>query len=369
MKLLEFNEIKEIFSDNYSISVGYISPDSELNSKNLNDGIVATAALTIDKIKHVSSIPLWQLNSNHTKGSFYRNLNKIYVCLYAPSNISLYEPTGSSLSNIILDDNYVWRYICDVDQYLFEDYVTLNKSTFIERVKKGCASSCDIIVNSGHQITDFASLYSVGSYSSGTGLDYVVENDQNTLMISDVLIQNGGEGYTNSDYLVITDIQHLLSDNATVDVYVEDGKVKLSSFTNGQNYTYLDIIILGDGTGSVATYNTVAGVLTSVTVSEGSGYTWAKAIVVNSEKHLVVKLNIEPLNGYNADLFHHVGPNKYIIETEFNNISDEINFYALHRNKQIINGISKYVHFEYFYTMTSFVPLSTETVKTRIILG
>jgi hypothetical protein len=110
---------------------------------------------------------------------------------------------------------------------------------------------------------------------------------------------------------------------------------QLNSFTNGQNYTYLDIIIIGDGSGSVATFNTVAGVLTSVNISEGTNYTWAKAIVVNSEKYIVSRLTIEPLNGYNCDLSTHVGPNKYIIEAEFNNVSSEINFYGYFLGKYI----------------------------------
>lgn len=369
MKLLEFKEIENLLVENYDVSVGHISPDQELNIKNLNDGIVATNNITTDKIYHATSILSWQQGISHLKNVFYKNAEKIYVCLYAPNNVSLIAPSGSSLFNIILDDNYVWRYICDIDQSLFDNYVTLDTTNITERIKKGCVSSANIIINSGHQISDFPSFYLIGNYASGTGLSYVVENDQNTLEISDVLIQLGGTNYKNNDFIALTDTSHLISDTAVIDVYVEDGKVKLNSFTNGQNYSYLDIIIIGDGSGSSATFSTVAGVLTSLNVSEGSGYTWAKAIVVNSEKHVVAQLMIEPMNGYNCDLSVHIGPNKYIIETEFNNILSEINFYGLHKKITSIDGVTKYVQFDYMFALTEFVPLEDETVKTRIILG
>ena len=124
------------------------------------------------------------------------------------------------------------------------------------------------------------------------------------------------------------------------------------------------MIVIGDGNGASVNYTMIAGVLTNVIITPGSNYTWAKAIIVNSEKYIISRLYTEPLNGYNCDLETHLGPNKYIIETEFNNITDEINFYGLHKKKKE----NKYVQFEYLFPMSEFVPLIDEIVKTRIIL-
>lgn len=364
MKLIE-NDISDIIANNYDISIGYVNPEF-FNIKSINEGIVKTYDISHADIKRCSLIKLYSANTKYQRSEFVRTTaNKIYVCLYSPDNNSFSAPNGNQLDNIILEDNYVWRYICDITQVIKGDYV-IPSIPSTERIYKGRVSSIDIILNSGHQITNYASFNTISTHLSGSGLDYVVENNQSTLVISDVLVQNGGSNYDDSDIIAITDTPMLPEHMATVDVFVQDGQVKLESFTNGQNYDHLEIFIIGDGTGSSANYSTLAGVLTNVTIVPGTGYTWAKAVVVNSERYIIGNINTEPFNGYNADLLKYIGPDKYVITANITNVEDEINFYGIHRKN---NNINKYVYFDNMFFNETFIPMPDETLSLVIVVG
>lgn len=364
MNLLE-NDITEVLLQNYDVSVGYIDSSKEITVSALNEGIVSTQQISRHSIKRCSEVTLWS-ETVLLKNKFYRNENRIYICLYTPGTPSIIAPTGDMNSNIILDDNYVWRYIVDVQEVVDNKHVIPDVTTFKEVVKRGCVSSINILENSGHQITNYAGFFADQSFTTGEGLNFIVENNQSTFLISDILVQNGGKNYSHGDIISITDKEHRPEDRAVVDVYIENGQVKLESFTNGNNYDYMDIIIIGDGEGAAVTFSIIAGVLTNINVVGGSNYTWAKAIVLNSEVYVIAELEIEPLNGYNADLVRHLGPNKYIIESTFNDIQDEINFYGIHRKN---DNEAKYVFFDNMYMIDTFVPLEDETVKLKLILG
>lgn len=362
MNLLE-NDITKTIIDNYDISIGYVGDTSDINVKKLNDGIVKTISPSLNSIKRCSEIKLWSLDSVFVANTFYRNEDKIYVCLYSLGTTSLYAPTGNLIDNIILDDNYVWRYIADVQSVVYKNYVIPSFNQ--EIIKKGCISGVNIIKNSNNQITSYASFNINNSYLSGDGLEFVVENDQNTLVANEILIQKGGTNYLSTDVIVITDTPHLLADTAEINVDVDsEGKVVLSSFTNGQNYDYVDIFIIGDGSGAEVSFTMLAGVITNVNITGGSGYTWAQAIIVNSEVYMIGLPNIEPLNGYNSDFVRHIGPNKYILESKFTT-TEEINFYGIHRK----SSDNKYVYFDNIYFVDTFTPLTDEEITLNIVLG
>lgn len=364
MNLLE-NDLTDIFVKTYDVSIGYIDSSKDISISDMNNGIVATNPITKDKIAHVAEVENWSENEVLLKNKFYKNENRIYICLYTPGTPSIIPPSGNLQSNIILDDNYVWRYIVDVQHEIDDKYIIPEISTFKESIRKGTVSSIKILYNSGNQITNYAGFFADYSHTNGTGLNFVVENNQSTLLVSDILVQNGGTGYSHGDIISITDTQHNLEDAAEVNVYVENGQVKLSSFTNGSNYNYMDIIIIGDGEGAQVTFSTIAGVLTNVNVNGGSGYTWAKAIVLNSEVYLIAELEVEPLNGYNSDLVRHLGPNKYIISSTFK-VDKEINYYGIHRKK---TDAEKYIFFDNLYIIDEFIPEPDEEVTVRLLLG
>lgn len=364
MNLLE-NDLTDIFINSYDVSIGYIDSSKDITVADMNNGIVATNPITRDKIVHVAEVEDWKENEVLLKNRFYKNENRVYVCLYTPGTPSIIAPSGNIQSNIILDDNYVWRYIVDVQQEINNKYIVPELSTFKEVVRTGSVSSIKILHNSGNQITNYAGFFPDYSHTNGSGLNFVVENDQSTLLVSDILVQNGGSGYSHGDIISITDTDHRKEDIAEVEVYVEDGQVKLSSFTNGNNYNYMDIVIIGDGEGAQVTFSTIAGVLTNININGGSGYTWAKAIVLNSEVYLIAELEIEPLNGYNSDLVRHLGPNKYIISSTFK-VDKEINYYGIHRKKTADN---KYIFFDNIYIIDEFIPEPDEEVTVRLLLG
>jgi hypothetical protein len=358
------NDLTQIIIDNYALSVGYIQDTTGFTIDTLNAGIKNTFNLSLNNISRASLINPWQTNAIHQETSLYVNDSRVYVCLYSPGTVSVYPPTGNTKTNMIMDDNYVWRYITDVDHIVDGNYVAIKPQD--EIIKKGSVASIKIIKNSGSQITNYNNhFYLNNSYLSGQNLNYVVEVNQNTQVISDILVQDGGSSYKNSDIFVMTDTAHADADNINIVTEIVNGSVNLVSYTNGQNYSYLDIIIIGDGTGASAQFTNVAGVLTSLTITGGSNYTWAKAIVVNSENYIIGKVDIEPFNGYNADQSRVVGPNKYIINVSFNS-TDMLNFYGLHKN---LNNSNKYILFDNLYIVPEFTPLQNETIKLKLIVG
>lgn len=363
MNLLE-NDIHDILIKNYDISIGYCTETEEIDVHLLNDGIVATQSLRANNITHCSIIPEWQESGIYNSHTFWRHEDNIYVLLYSPGTASVYPPTGQLKANMILDDNHVWKFVCEVDYVVHDDYVV--PKPVKEIIKRGTIASVNIIANSNHAINTYTAFNINNTFMSGTGVVFAVENDQNTLLVNDILIQDGGYNYRDDDLFILTDRIHESSDHAIVDVYVEDGKVKLASFTNGENYSYLDIIILGDGEGASVAFSAVAGVLTNVAISNGgTNYTWAKAIVLNSERYVIGTIKTEPLNGFNADLVRHIGPNKYIISTTFK-ANQEINYYGIHRKRTDNN---KFVFFDNIYFIDEFLPDEDEDITVRLLLG
>lgn len=365
MNLLE-NDISQLIIDNYEISVGKVDSINEIDLEKLNDGIVETVKINRDHIKHVSELNEWKINTHYVPNTFHVSENNIYVCLYSPSTPSVFAPTGTSPFNIILDDNYVWRFICKID-YKVADNIYVPITNIPEIIRTGCISSVNILNKSLTPITSFSNFYLDETLVSGTDIQFVVENDQNTMIASDVLIQKGGKNYNINDIISISDVKQLPDTRASVDIGVTpEGKISINSFVNGSNYDYLDIIIIGDGNGAKLNFSMVAGTLTRVTVSDpGSNYTWAKAIVVNSENYIIGIPNIEPLNGYNADLSKHIGPNKYYIKAEITE-KKEINYYGIHRKK---TNKDKNIYFESLYFVDMFLPLENESVLLNLILG
>lgn len=363
MNLFE-NDLTQIIVDNYAMSVGYIQNTTGFTIGTLNAGIKKTYNISTNNVSRASLINPWKSNTVHQETVLYTNDSRVYVCLYSPGSISVYPPTGNTKTNVIMDDNYVWRYITDIDYVVDGNYVAVKSQD--EIIKKGSIANIKIIQNSGSQVSNYNNKFYINSsYMSGQNLKYVVEVNQNTHVISDILVQDGGTSYNSSDIFVMTDTSHLSSDNIEIVTEIVNGSVHLVSYTNGQNYSYLDIVIIGDGTGASAQFTNVAGVLTSLTITGGSNYTWAKAIVINSEHYIIGKVDIEPYNGYNADQSRVVGPNKYIINVSFNS-TDTLNFYGLHKK---VSDSNKYILFDNLYIVPEFTPLQNETIKLKLIVG
>jgi len=362
VNLLE-NDITQVIIDNYDISVGHVDID-DLNIKSINDGIVVTKNIRASDIRYCSEIKDWIENISYEENTFCKIDNKIYVCLYSPPHASFVAPSGESLFNQLLDDNYVWRYVADVESVVYKDYIQY-KQKYDDIVLKGTIQSIDITHKSEHLVGEYSNFHLQKQYVSGTGVNFVVENDQITEVPSDVLIQHGGQNYDFTDIFVITDKEQNINEIAEVNVYVEDGKVKLESFTNGENYDDIEIIVLGDGVGAEVNYSLFAGVLTNVSIEGGENYTWAKVIVLNSNKYIIGNIKLEPLNGYNADLKRHIGANKYVISSTFDNIEKEINFYGIHRK----TSDGRYKHMDNMYLIDEFMPEPNEIINLKIVLG
>lgn len=357
MKLTSLNLTAQII-ESLQMSVGYSETQKLID---INTGILDTKILTLSDVKHVAEIESYQLDTLLNENTPYVVDGSIYMCLSAPDHISLIKPTQKLFSNIILDDLYVWRYICDVDEQ-FGNYSTI-KLPELEIIKRGSIRKANILQNSNHSLSSYPVPVIHENNLSGFDAEFVIDTDPDTNIITSVLVQNGGEDYDDTDLLVITNNQHT-GTHAEINLSINNGQVDINSFTNGTGYSYLDIIVIGDGTGCELGFNTAAGILTDVNiVSAGQGYTWAKAIIVNSSKYIICNIVTEPLNSYNSDLHLNLKVNKYLIQKSFET-SGLINFYGVHTKKEP----NKLIDFDAYFVQ-EFELSENEKMNIQIVLG
>lgn len=355
VNLLE-NDIVQILAKNYQVSVGY-NLSRDLKDYNLNANIRQTSNLLPNSIKNVVSLPLLVENTVAEKGKFYRTSNdEVFVCLFVPDNyialIPKHNYTEKVYNNIVSDDNYIWRKVADVVEVIDDDLCTVKLVD--DTIRNGVVYHLEFDkekysnVNSGNTVEIHL--------DNGNGLNIlpIFERD----ILTNLSVQNGGSGYRDGDIAFISFEKHN-GEVAQVDVYVENGQVKLEKFTNGSGYDYIDIIIIGDGENANATFNSMGGVLTNVEIDGGSGYTWAKAFVVHTEKFVTATVKTEPLNGFNNELRH----NKYFVIAELTGIKDEINFYGLHRKQ---DGYKDFVKVNY---IDEFKPEIDEILELKLVIG
>lgn len=88
-----------------------------------------------------------------------------------------------------------------------------------------------------------------------------------------------------------------------------DGTIDSAVVLNGGfGYTQVpNIQIIGDGTGAVATGVILSGSLQRVTVSGGTGYTYAEAVITGTGTGASCRFNISPLGGHGADAVEELG--------------------------------------------------------------
>lgn len=224
--------------------------------------------------------------------------DKVYICLSNNNGaISTSPPSGSLLNNIIKSDGYVWAYIGklndkDVSSSLSK-FITIPTSEYSSN-EIGCIARINAVKSTTTNF-DTTPLYKVITKTGSNAIFDISLNESGD--INYISCANGGFGYRENDYLVISD--NFNGTGAEVNLKVnQNGGIELVDFSNGSGYNDCSILVIGDGTGASLEYATLNGSVTDVTVkNEGSNYTWAKAFVFSSDRAIIANLQLLPMNG------------------------------------------------------------------------
>lgn len=276
----------------------------------------------------------------------------VYKCLFNNNGaISTIRPTGTDVVTLTTDDGYVWKYLYTIplslrNRFLNEDFMPVQKSilnpyysngsidsVIIDNAGTGYFGNADVTLTvqgifqggSGNSIANLRPVLS----ATGQFLDVIIDQKGNNYSSANILItdnNNTGTGYYNTagkanlvpviyngqiDRVVINDpgIGYSANTQTTISLIGDGVGASLSPFINsagqledviitsrGEGYTYLDIELVGDGTGANAYANFYVGDLDTnqstvelaaidggiyniKITNSGNGYTTANVVV------------------------------------------------------------------------------------------
>lgn len=265
--------------------------------------------------------------------------DNIYICISNNNGaISKVAPSGTLMNNIIKSDGYVWAFVgkvnnSEVDQS--SQYISLPNSIYSNKEIGSIARIKDMESTS----TNFGSVPKYKMIGSGTNAIFDISLTE-TGDIAYISTANGGFGYRDTDFLVISD--NFDGTGAEVNLKIVDGSVTVESFDGGSGYNECSILVIGDGTGATLTYSSLNGTITDVSVQDGGNdYTWAKAFVFSSERAIIASVELMPLNGKATSPSHLLRANAWRIKKTLD-ISTMEGYLYNNLNINIVSLIDQY---------------------------
>lgn len=290
----------------------------------------------------------------------------VYKCLDNNFGaISTIMPTGSDVVTLATDDGYVWKYMYTIplslrNRFLNEDFMPVQKailnpyysngsidSVIIDNAGTGYFGNADVTLTvqgifqggSGNSIANLRPILS----ATGQFLDVIIDQKGNNYASANILItdnNNSGTGYYNTagkanlvpviyngqiDRVVINDpgIGYSANNQTTISLIGDGVGASLSPFINsagqledviitsrGEGYTYLDVEVVGDGTGANAyasffvgdldtNQSTVelaaieGGIYNVKITNAGSGYTQANIVLYGDGQQFTGIINFD----------------------------------------------------------------------------
>lgn len=143
-------------------------------------------------------------------------------------------------------------------------------------------------------------------------IEPIVDNTSGEII--NVIIRNGGEGYTNailtveslddagsgSQLVVNTDFGQLDTKQADQEILAKDGAIHIIKISDtGNGYSTASVVVTGDGTGCTAVPNIVNGRIERIVVTNiGQGYTAATVTITGDGTNASAYAVISPLGGH-----------------------------------------------------------------------
>jgi hypothetical protein len=244
----------------------------------------------------------------------------IYKCIFNNYGAqSTVKPTGTSTDYIELADGYVWKFMKTLTILERNRYLTTS-SMPVSDVIEGAARTAevDFVLNSGGSgyVIDNTVL-SVDGDGTGALLTPIITGG----VITDVVIENAGSGYSTAEIIVTTpdpakdqgvgaDIDAVLvpisldTPQSAVQLAAVDGEISAVYITDGgAGYTNAAVTITGDGINASATATITNGTITAINfLNRGKDYTFAEVTVTGDGTGFASYVIIAPPGGHGFSL-------------------------------------------------------------------
>lgn len=250
----------------------------------------------------------------------------LYKCIYNNEGAaSTVKPTGTGTDYIALSDGYVWKFMKSISINERNQFLSTNFVPVSDVVDGGFFDGeIGFAINSGGSgYAGDNTILTVSGDGSGADLEAVVTSGS----ISNVIVKNGGTGYTTAIIDITTPdsakaqgtgadidavINQISTQNSQTDVQLAavDGEISIISISNGgTGYTTATATITGDGSGANVTPIITGGVITGFTyTNRGSGYNNATVTITGDGSGFQGEVILAPTNGHGFSLVNESFP-------------------------------------------------------------
>ena len=258
----------------------------------------------------------------------------VYKCLFNNNGgASTIKPTGTDSTVLSTADGYVWKFLYTIPLSLRNRFLTFEWMPVQTSVTNIFYSNGEIdsvvidSVGSGY----FQSNTSISLIGDGVGANLVpfINNGE----LDDVVIVSRGEGYTyldvnvvgagsNANAFVNLSVGDLETTQSTVELSAIDGALYAFRVNfPGENYTYANIVVTGDGVGFagnvvISNSNTISYITVT---NPGYGYTYANVLITGDGSNAVVTPIISPLGGHGKNAVKELFSDTLIFYSTINN--------------------------------------------------
>lgn len=270
-------------------------------------------------------------NSNLKDAFFYvmNSENRIYKCIDNNNNSpSTEEPSSNSLGYINTSDGYVWKFMYEINEsqlnsFADQNYIPVKNAVKSQFYNPGRISEVNI-TNPGSGYDPDVTTLSITGDGTGAVLTPIV--DEITGELTNVIVDDAGEGYTTASITINSptgsggEVVVVFEESATDDIQaaVESSAVPGDISTvliksRGIGYSSSDTItIIGNGSGANLTMNvdSETGEINGITILDrGSNYTNIEASINTSTgSGAEIEIVLSPINGHGRDAIRELFP-------------------------------------------------------------
>lgn len=250
----------------------------------------------------------------------------LYKCIFNNYGAqSTVKPTGTSTDYIELADGYVWKFMKTISQQERTRFLATSVVPVSDAVENAARTSeLGFLLNDGGSgyVADNTVLQVVGDGQFAAFSPVITGG-----VITDVVVENAGTGYSQAQVNVLTpdpakdqgvgaDIDAVITPidldttQSAVQLAAVDGELSAVYITdNGADYTTAAVTITGDGTGATATATITNGTITAINfITRGQDYSFAEVSITGDGTGFQSYVIISPPGGHGFSLVNESYP-------------------------------------------------------------
>ena len=258
----------------------------------------------------------------------------VYKCLFNKNGAqSTSKPFGMDATSVTYADGYVWKFMYKIplssrNKFMTTEYMPVQRSVTNSFYSNGEISSIVIDAGGSGYSNSTVTLTLTGDGANANLRAFV--ND-GTGQLSDIVINNRGEGYTylniqvnggsNANAHVNLSSGDLNTLQSVVELSAVNGGVHAIRVTHpGNNYTYANVSLAGDGSNFIGNVVLVNNSISYITVtSPGSNYTFANVVITGNGSNANATAIISPYGGHGKDAVTELFANSVLLYSTMNN--------------------------------------------------